>query len=122
MDVPGFGPWSVKHAVVHVQPPREVLEAMLTVRLHLDECGEDNGPLRVVVGSQARGIIPPSQIECAVRDGWIRTCLVPRGGALLMRPLLLHASSPARRPTHRRVLHLEYACGDLPHGLRWQWS
>jgi hypothetical protein len=46
-------------------------------------------------------------------------CLVPRGGLLVMRPLLLHASSPASAPAHRRVLHLEYAAEALPDGLEW---
>ncbi len=121
-DVPGFGPGSVKHGVVHVQPPRDVLESMLTVRLHLDECGADNGPLRVIAGSHASGLLSATRIEAAARDGPQMTCIVPRGGALLMRPLVLHASSPAHRPTRRRVLHLEYASGDLPHGLRWHWN
>ncbi len=49
-------------------------------------------------------------------------CVLPRGGALLMRPLLLHASSPATGPGHRRVLHIEYASGPLPGGLKWRWT
>lgn len=36
-----------------------------------------------------------------------------------MRPLLLHASSPAASPGHRRVLHVEYAAAGLPGGLQW---
>jgi hypothetical protein len=44
---------------------------------------------------------------------------VPRGGVLLMRPLLLHASQKATRPARRRVIHLEYAACDLPSGLDW---
>ena len=38
----------------------------------------------------------------------------------MMRPLLLHASSPAEKGHHRRVIHLEFAPADLlPPGLRW---
>src|SRR5262249_27712817 len=48
MDVAGFGPWSVKAGVTHVQPPRGILANMVTVRLNLDDCFEDNGPLRVI--------------------------------------------------------------------------
>jgi hypothetical protein len=44
---------------------------------------------------------------------------VCRGGIVLMRPLLLHASSPARAPGHRRVIHLEFAADPLPGSLRW---
>jgi len=32
---------------------------------------------------------------------------------------VLHASSPAKSPSHRRVIHIEYASGTLPEGLRW---
>lgn len=46
-------------------------------------------------------------------------CLVARGGAMLMRPLLLHSSSTALNPGHRRVLHFEYSSIDLPGGLKW---
>jgi hypothetical protein len=46
-------------------------------------------------------------------------CEVPEGGLLAMRPLLLHSSSSARLPSHRRVLHLEFASCQLPGGLEW---
>jgi hypothetical protein len=36
-------------------------------------------------------------------------CLVPRGGVLVMRPLIVHASSKSRSAMQRRVLHIEYA-------------
>ncbi len=39
-----------------------------------------------------------------------------------MRPLLLHASSPATAPAHRRVVHLEFAPAPLSGGLEWHWS
>ena len=42
-DVPGFGPWSVKDGITHVQPPEELLGRMLTVRLHLDAADESKG-------------------------------------------------------------------------------
>ena len=38
---------------------------------------------------------------------------------MLMRPLLLHASSSSSKPEPRRVIHLEYAADDLPGGLEW---
>lgn len=112
-NVSGFGPWSVKHDVPHVQPPRSVLDAMLTVRLHLDDCGLDNGPLRVIPGSHR---------DADERDAQGReevACIVAAGGALLMRPRLLHASSPAAEASHRRVIHLDFAAAVLPEPLRW---
>jgi hypothetical protein len=119
IDVPGFGPWSVKAGVPHVQPPPEVLESMLTLRVHLDDCGEDNGPLRVVPGSHTRGSLGVEQEREAIARGPVRTLTVPAGGVVVMRPLTLHASSPAASPSHRRVVHLEYAAEDLPGGLEW---
>lgn len=116
---PGCTGWSVKQGVVHVQPPVEVLQRMLTLRWHLDDCGVDNGPLRVLRGSHAHGRLDDHAIETWKRKGQEVTCLLRRGGVLLMRPLLLHASSPAKNPGHRRVIHIEYAVGSLPGGLRW---
>ncbi len=119
VDVPGFSPWSEKAGVIHVQPPAEVLEEMLTVRLHLDACDESNGPLRLVPASHLDGKLDSEQINAKRRDNGQVICTCPRGGALLMRPLLMHASSPATAPGHRRVVHIEFAAKPLPGGLEW---
>lgn len=116
---PGFGPWSQKAGVVHVLPPPSVLARMLTVRLHLDDCNERNGPLRVLPGSHTAGRLDANAIAHWREQTPETVCPVPAGGALLMRPLLLHASSDAQTPAHRRVLHLEYAADALPGGLEW---
>jgi hypothetical protein len=119
VEVPGFVGWSVKDSVTHVHPPVEVLECMVALRIHLDDCGSDNGPLRVLPGSHRLGKLDEAQIE-----HWRQTtkeviCCAAQGDVLVMQPLLLHASSPAKSPAHRRVIHLEYACDALPDGLRW---
>lgn len=119
VDTVGFGPWSVKDEVVHVQPPQEILERMATFRLHLDDCGQDNGPLRVIPGSHQLGELSAVEIKNLTGADRIVTCEVSKGGALIMRPLLLHASSSAQLPVHRRVLHVEYAVEALPNGLEW---
>ncbi|HLL82624.1 MAG TPA: phytanoyl-CoA dioxygenase family protein [Longimicrobium sp.] len=118
-DTPGFGPWSEKAGVTHVQPPAAVLERMLTVRMHLDDCGLENGPVHVIPGSHRHG-----RLDAEATGRWresaaaVPTC-TGAGGALLMRPLLLHASSPSTTPAHRRVIHIEFAADDLPGGLEW---
>jgi hypothetical protein len=119
IDTPGFGPWSVKEGVVHVQPPKHILAGMITARVQLDECAADNGALRIIPGSHQHGELSADEITTWVNQQLPVVCEVPRGGVLLMRPLLLHASSPARVPSHRRVLHTEYAAGELPNGLKW---
>ena len=118
-EVPGFGPWSEKDGVPHVQPPVQLLERMLAVRVHLDDCFAENGPVRVLPGSHREGRLAPDAIDRWKAEGEVVDCLVPRGGLLLMRPLVLHASSPATAPSHRRVLHIEYAVDKLPEGLAW---
>jgi hypothetical protein len=119
VELPGWGPWSTKAGVLHVQPPASILESMLSVRLHLDPCGEHNGALRVLPGTHAQGRIPEDSLPPLREQLNERICTVDRGGALLMRPLLLHASSPAVSPGHRRVIHLDFAAASLPPGLRW---
>lgn len=118
-DAPGFGPWSEKAGIPHVQPPADVLARMLTVRVHLDPCGPENGPVQVLPGSHAHGRLAPDDVARLRAEGEAVPCACDRGGALVMRPALLHASSPATRPGHRRVVHLEFAADDLPHGLEW---
>ncbi len=122
LEVTGFSAWSVKAGVVHVQPPIEVLASILAVRLHLDDTDEMNGALRVIPGSHQHGLLSDEAIQQWKEPQQAVTCVVPRGGALLMRPLLLHASSVAAQPSHRRVLHLEYSAMDLPEGLEWYGS
>jgi len=117
-DLAGFGPWSIKAGVVHVQPPPAILEGMLAVRIHLDDCGDLNAPVRVIPGSHLRGRLGAREIRQASTAPAV-SCTVGAGGVLLMRPLLLHASSAAQSPLHRRVIHLEFASGPLPGGLEW---
>lgn len=118
-DVDGFGPWSVKQGVPHVQPPASVLEKMVTLRLHLDDCPAENGPLLVVPGSHTRGFIDVRTLDTAECDRNAVACAVSAGDVVAMRPLLLHASKKSLAPSHRRVLHVEYACEPLPDGLEW---
>ncbi len=121
-EVAGFSAWSVKAGVVHVQPPSEILAGILVVRLHLDDTDETNGALRVIPGSHKDGLLSDEAIQQWKDQTDSVTCAVPRGGVLLMRPLLLHASSVATQPTHRRVLHVEYSAMDLPEDLEWYGS
>lgn len=119
IEVEGFRAWSVKAGITHVQPPVAVLEHMLTLRVHLDNTDEANGALRVLPGTHRYGRLEPYQIQHFKQHQQLVTCSVPRGGILAMRPLLLHSSLPSLNPTHRRVLHLEYASVNLPPELEW---
>lgn len=118
-EVPGFGPWSTKDGIPHVQPPAELLQQMLTVRLHLDDADESNGALRVLPGSHRFGRLSAERIQELRSQQSDVLCAVAAGDALLMRPLLLHASSRSTSTRHRRVLHIEYAAFLLPVELNW---
>ncbi len=119
VESPALSGWSIKGGVPFVQAPLEVLEAMVAVRLHLEECGEADGPLRVVPGSHRKGVISAVDAASARRHEGETICSVPAGGVLLMRPLLLHASSKALGERRRRVLHFVYGPASLPFGLKW---
>jgi phytanoyl-CoA dioxygenase PhyH len=119
VDAPGYGPWTDKGGVPHVQPPSEVLEHMLALRVHLDACGEDNGPVRVIGGTHRLGRLSPEVIDQLRMQRQESVCLAAEGAIMAFRPLLLHASSPAAHPRHRRVIHIEYAARPLPAPLRW---
>lgn len=118
-EAPGFGPWSVKDGIPHVQPPIELLQQMFTVRLHLDDADENNGALRVLPGSHRFGRLDAPQIQALRVEHAEFLCTASAGDALLMRPLLLHASSRSNCDRHRRILHIEYASFALPSGLEW---
>jgi ectoine hydroxylase-related dioxygenase (phytanoyl-CoA dioxygenase family) len=117
-NINGFGPWRMKAGVLHVQPPPEVMSGILAIRLHLDASGFDNRPLRVIANSHREGRLSAEQIGSWDKEKSV-TCTVPKGGALVMRPLLLHASSACAIPKSRRVIHLEFAAAELPQGLDW---
>jgi ectoine hydroxylase-related dioxygenase (phytanoyl-CoA dioxygenase family) len=92
---------------------------MIAIRLHLDDCSADNGALKVIPGSHLCGELDTEEIVEWTNRRSAVICEIAKGGALLMKPMLLHASSAAKGPSHRRVLHIEYAAGELPNGLQW---
>jgi hypothetical protein len=118
IEVAGYLGWSNKAGVWQVQPPAEILAKMLAVRIHLDDCGSENGPLRVLPGSHRFGWLDGKLDDWKQRVPEV-ICTVLRGGVVTMCPLILHASARSAAVAHRRVIHIEYACEDLPGGLEW---
>jgi ectoine hydroxylase-related dioxygenase (phytanoyl-CoA dioxygenase family) len=115
---PKYTGWSEKEGLLYVQPPPSILETLVAVRVHLDDCGSGAGPLRVVPRSHQYGRLSESHARERRAVGEVE-CVAKRGDALLMRPLLLHASSKAISPVRRRVLHFLFGSAELPHALRW---
>jgi hypothetical protein len=111
--------WSEKEGTWYVQPSPCVLSSLVAVRVHIDESGTENGPLRVVPGSHRMGRLLSSEQIALRNESTEVACIAPRGGVVVMKPLLLHASSRSTSPRPRRVLHYLYGPAQLPFGLRW---
>ncbi len=120
VDVEGFGPWSTKSGMVHVEPPFDLLAGMVTVRVHLDAVTTTNAPLLVASGSHKHGRISTAKIPDVVRGCEVVRCLAEAGDIWLYATPILHASDAASEPRHRRVLQVDYSAHDLPGGLEWQ--
>lgn len=119
IEHPQLHGWSEKEGVPHVNAPAEILERLVAVRLHIDECSAIDGPLRVTPGSHRHGVIDEQATAAWRQRAAEVVCVAPRGSVLLMRPLLLHASSKASGTSQRRVLHFLFGPPELPFGLRW---
>ena len=119
IDARGWGPWSIKEGVHHVQPPLAVLDKMVTLRLHIDPADADNGCLEVIPGSHLCGLLSQADINRLVLASNAIPCVVGAGDAVVMRPHVLHRSRRARRPHHRRVVHLEFSSFELPCEAAW---
>jgi hypothetical protein len=117
IDTPGFGPWTVKQNQFAVQPPIDLLLQNFTVRIHLDDTDDTNGALKVIRGSHAKGVYRPETIDWQTETEDI--CAVPKGGIMIMRPLLLHASNRSTGKKRRRVVHVEFGKAELPALINW---
>lgn len=117
MQLEGFGPWTTKQNQFAVQPPLDILENIYTIRIHLDDTDENNGALKVIPVSHAKGIYRPETIDWTIETEEI--CNVESGGIMIMKPLLLHGSNRTTNGNRRRVIHIEFSDRQLPDGLNW---
>jgi ectoine hydroxylase-related dioxygenase (phytanoyl-CoA dioxygenase family) len=112
IDVPGWGPWSVKEGIRYAHGPAAALSQVLAVRIHLDDSNIENGPLRVLPRTHRLGVLSDDTLhELSMEIGAV-DCVVPKGGVVVIRPLVVHASSKSQVGAPRRVLHIEYAASD----------
>lgn len=117
VDLNEFGPWTTKQNQFAVQPPIAILENIFTIRIHLDETDDQNGALKVIEKSHRKGIYRPENIDWKTETE--RTCHVPQGGIMIMKPLLLHSSNRTTNNKKRRVIHIEFSNVELPGNLNW---
>lgn len=115
-----FSKPTTKAGVCHVEAPRELLESMLTVRVHLDAMGHENGPLYVRPGSHRFGKLHEDTNAIVASESKPIYC--DKGSVMLMRPLLSHSSIGClpNCNLHRRILHLELCnVENLPSPFEW---
>jgi hypothetical protein len=115
----GFTNWTVKSQIQHVEPPFELLERMLTLRVHLDPVGPANAPLLIAPGSHRLGRIAEPRIAPTVARLGSHACLAARGDIWLYATPILHASEAATEPSGRRVLQVDFSSDGLPGELEW---
>src|SRR5690349_6654711 len=117
LTVAGWGPWSTKEGVIYAHAPAHALSRVLALRLQLDDCTAENGPLRCLPSTHTLGVLSDNEIEGFVQRVHPSEFLVPAGSVMGMRPLVIHASSKSRSELPRRVLHFEYSAADGFDGL-----
>lgn len=118
-DLPGWGPWSVKAGIRHVEPPFAVIERMATLRIHLDPVPVDKAPLLIAPGTHRMGRIAEAAIDAVVRRCGTAMCLAERGDMWAYATPILHASAASAGHAHRRVLQVDYSADALPVPLSW---
>lgn len=116
-DLENYGPWTVKQKQYAVQPPLAILENIVTIRIHLDETGHDNGALKVIPMSHTKQIYRSETINWDTETETV--CNVGKGGIMIMKPLLLHSSGRTVNGSRRRVIHIEFSSEQLPEPLQW---
>ncbi len=115
----GWRLWTRKADAWHVQPPVEVLENVVTIRLSLDASDKNNGCLKFLAGSHKMGIIKSNDMFDFTKNKAAIYCETSVGSALVMRPHIVHGSEKSLTQLPRRVLHFEYSGYTLIDGIEW---
>ncbi len=118
VEVDGFGPWSIKQGIDHVEPPFMLLAGMITMRLHIDDCPVENAPLLAATGTH-RQRYPAAQAAAIAAKSIITICTAAAGNVWLYSTPIIHAAQRAQRPSRRRVLQIDFCASLLPPGLDW---
>lgn len=112
IDQPGWGPWSIKEGIDYAHAPAIALNQVLALRVSCDDSTLVNGPLRVLPGTHALGVLSDDTLHELSTQIAPVDCVAPKGGVVAMRPLVVHASSKSQTGMPRRVLHVEYAASE----------
>jgi ectoine hydroxylase-related dioxygenase (phytanoyl-CoA dioxygenase family) len=116
-EIENYENWTTKQNQFAVQPPKEILEQNFTIRIHIDKTTKENGALKVLNKSHKKGIVRTENIE--VENETETICEVEKGGIMIMKPLIFHASNKTTNNERRRVIHIEFSNQKLPNELEW---
>ena len=117
LPIDDYQNWTFKKGQYGVQPPVDILQNCITLRIHLDHTDKFNGALKVIPNSHLEGIQRLDYIKEKKENEVI--CEVERGGVMLMKPLLFHSSGKTLNNKRRRVIHLEFSNKNLDGGIEW---
>lgn len=111
-EKPDWKNWTDKQRIPHVQPPVTFLRGMFAIRLNIDPSTPDNGAL----------IVSPSSHTSESAEKPTVLIKGAPGSALMMSPLLLHASRRSRTDAKRRVLHFLFGPAAPSPPVEWFYS
>ena len=119
-DVRGFSSWSRKSEFWHVEPPESILASMLFVRMHLDSCPKESGPMEMALGSHRFGRVSSGDASELANNCEIDTGEAKAGDVLISKALTLHRSISSELNQPRRAIRVDYADPVLlPTPLKW---
>ncbi len=78
-DLKNYTNWTFKKGQYGVQPPIEILEDTITIRIHLDKTDRNNGALKVIPRSHLKGIVRADLKDWNTEDEYV--CEVEKGGS-----------------------------------------
>jgi len=102
----------IRDGIAYAELDAKTLARLVALRIHFDPTDGETGAVCVVPGSHLDGVMPSGQISNVPLNHYV-PCAAGAGDVLILRPLLLHRSSPSRGEGQRRVLHLVYGTQEL---------
>jgi len=116
-EAPGWGPYLVRAGIVHAKASAGALGEVLSLRLRLRTFARDYSldhvALRTIPGTHLLGVLDDTEIARLAAERPATICEIPVGGALAMKPLLIHAGSESASPASAPVLAIDYATPAL---------
>jgi hypothetical protein len=102
----------IRDGVAYAELDAKTLAGLVALRIHFDPTDGDSGALCVIPASHLDGVMPGDHISNVPLNKYV-PCAANAGDVLILRPLLLHRSSPSRGEGQRRVLHVVYRTQEL---------